>query len=110
MKRTRYTMPARSQGKLYTQRQLGRLIEKRRSQVMYIPHFTSPTQARTHIVLNNAPPLHAMAENDEAKRVDARGLTPRDAVKALIKATGLSPHLMVCGWPFCLDDLEGGAM
>ena len=50
----------------------------------------------------------AMAEND------ARGLSaPRDAVKALIKATGLSPHTDMCGWPFCLDDIdnmEGGAM
>lgn len=72
MKRIRYTMPARSQGKLYMQR--------------------------------------AMAEND------ARGLNPRGDVKALIKATGLSPHLSVCGWSFCLDDMddvndaEGGAM
>lgn len=62
MKRIRYTMPARSQGKLYMQR--------------------------------------AMA----------------CTVKALIKATGLNPHLSVCGWPFCLDDvdgvddMEGGAM
>lgn len=41
-------------------------------------------------------------------------LNARDAVKALIKATGLSPHMSVCGWPFSLDDLddtnaEGGA-
>lgn len=41
-------------------------------------------------------------------------LNARDAVKALIKATGLNLHLSVCGWPFCLSDLddanaEGGA-
>jgi hypothetical protein len=76
-------------------------------QVMYMPHVIGPALARTHIVLNNTPPLHAMARTDEARVVDARGLTPRDAAKALIKATGLNPHLAVCGWPFCLDDLEG---
>lgn len=142
MTRIRYTMPARSQGKLYAQRRLARLAEKDVHrwvfanniapdvenlvrkwlttrlngfycdlQVMYMPHVIVPALARTHIVLNNAPPLHAMAENDEARMVDARGLTPRDAVKALIKATGLNPHLSVCGWPFCLDDVdntEGG--
>lgn len=147
MTRTRYTMPARSQGKLYMQRQQARLAERgihrwvfahnmapdveclvRRwlttrlvgfycdLQLMYTPHVIGPVLARTHIVLNNAPPLHSMARTDEAVEVDARGLTPRDAVKDLIKATGLSPHLSVCGWPFCLDDvdgvddMEGGAM
>jgi hypothetical protein len=48
-----------------------------------------------------------MARNDEAVEVNARGLNFRDAVKALIKATGLNPHLSVCGWPFCLDDVDG---
>ena len=76
-------------------------------QIMYMPHIVGPTLARTHIVLNNAPPLHVMARNDEAVEVDARCLTPRDAAKALIKATGLNPHMSVCGWPFCLDDLDG---
>lgn len=84
-------------------------------QLMYMPRVIGPALARTHIVLNNTPPLHAMARTDEARVVDAHGLTPRDAAKALIKATGLSPHLSVCGWPFCLDDMddvddmEGGA-
>lgn len=76
-------------------------------QVMYMPHVIGPVLSRTHIVLNNTPPLHAMAENDEARMVDAHGLTPREAVKALIKATGLNPHMTVCWWPFCLDDLGG---
>lgn len=75
-------------------------------QVMYLPHVIGPTLARTHIVLNNTPPLHTMAENDEAVEVDARGLNPRGAVKALIKATGLNPNLSVCGWPFCVDDVD----
>ena len=88
-------------------------------QVMYMPRVIGPALARTHIVLNNTPPLHAMARTDEARMVNACGLTPRDAAKALIKATGLDPHLAVCGWPFCLgdvdgvddvDDMEGGAM
>ena len=74
-------------------------------QVIYLPHASGSTQARTHIVLNNTPPLHAMARTDEARMVNARGLTPRDAVKALLKATGLNPHMSVCGWPFCLDDV-----
>ena len=147
MTRIRYTMPARSQGKLYAQRRQARLVEKDIHrwvfahnmdpdvetlvrkwlvqrldgfycdlQVMYTPHVVGPELARTHIVLNNAPPLHAMDRADEAVEVDARGLTPRDAVKALMEATGLSPHLSVCGWPFCLDDVddvddvEGGAV
>ena len=80
-------------------------------QVMYMPHVIGPTLARTHIVLNNTPPLPSIARTDEVVTVDARGLTPRDAVKALVKATGLNPHLSVRGWPFCLDDVddvEGG--
>lgn len=140
MKRIRYTMPARSQGKAYTQRAVARLIGKDAHrwvfacdmapdvgplvrkwliqrldgfycdlQVMYTPHVVGPALDRTHIVLNNAPPLNAMARNDEAVEVDARGLAPRDTVKAIVKATGLNPHMFVCGWPSCLDDLDGAA-
>ena len=77
-------------------------------QVMYIPHIIGPVLARTHVVLNNTPlSTSSMASDDEAVEVDARGLNARDAVKALIKATGVNPHLSVCGWPFCLDDLGG---
>lgn len=77
-------------------------------QVMYTPHVDSVVRARTHIVLlNNTPALPPMARDDEAVEVNARGLNARDAAKALIKATGLNPHLSVCGWPFCLDDLSG---
>lgn len=53
-------------------------------QLMYIPHVHSIIPARTHIVLNNA----------------------LGTVKALIKATGLNPHLSVYGWPLCLDDVD----
>lgn len=140
MTRTRYTMPARSQGKLHMQRRVAELAEKDVHrwvfvynmdpdvealvrkwltvrldgfycdlQVMYMPHVIGPTLARTHIVLNNAPPLPSIARTDEAVEVDARDSNPRDAVKAVIKATGLSPHLSVCGWPFCLNDLDGVA-
>lgn len=136
MTRTRYTMSARSQGKLYMQRQLTRLAEKdvhrwvfaynvvpdvetlvRKwlvqrldgsycdMQVTYMPPVIGPElPSRAHIVLNNTPPLHAMAENDEA---DARGLNALEVAKALVKATGLNPHTDMCGWPFCLDDVEG---
>ena len=77
-------------------------------QVMYTPHLRlhSAVQARTHIVLNNTPPLLSLARGDEAVEVNARGLNARDAAKAVIKATGLNPHLVVCGWPFCLGDLD----
>lgn len=137
---TRYTMSARSQGKLYTQRTMARLerddvhrwvfvgniapgveftvrkwlVTRLNSfycdlQVMYIPHLRlhPVIPARTHIVLNNTPPLPSMSRNDEAVEVDAYRLNARDAVKALIKATGLNPHMSVYGWPFCLDDLGG---
>lgn len=77
-------------------------------QVMYIPQVRlhPPIQARTHIVLNNTPPLPSMARGDEAVEVDACGLNARNAAKAVIKATGLNPHMSVCGWPFCLGDLD----
>lgn len=138
MTRTRYTMPSRSQGKLYTQRTIARLAEKdvhrwvfvqsltpgveatvRKWLVQrldgfycdlrdaYTPHVIGPMLTRTHIVLNNTPP----SLPPWAVEVNARGLNARDTVKAIIKATGLNPHLSVCGWPFCLkdvDDMERG--
>ena len=130
---TRYMMPARSQGKLYAQRLLAErgthrwvfvrglspeveadvrkwLYQRLNGfycdlQVMYSPHVRSVFRARTHIVLNNTPPLPSMAWGDEAVEVDARGLNALDAAKTMIKATGLNTHLSVCGWPFCLGDL-----
>lgn len=78
-------------------------------QAVYTPslrlHTHSAIQARTHIVLNNTLPPHTMAEGDEAVEVEARSLNALDTVKVAIKATGLNPHLSVCGWPFCLADL-----
>lgn len=132
---TRYTMPARSQGKLYAQRLRAERGDVHRwvfvrglspeveadvlkwlalrldgfdcdLQAVYTPRLNSVVRARTHIVLNNTPPLPSMARGDEAVEVDARGLTARDAAKATIEATGLNPHLSVCGWPFCLGDLH----
>ena len=140
MKRMRYMMSARSQGKLYMQRQQARLTEKDNHrwvfaenvnpetealvrkwlttrldgfhcdlQVMYTPHMRlhSAIQAKTHIVFNNTPPPSAMHRNDEFVSVGLQGLNALDAVKAIIKATGLDPHMSVCGRPFCLDDLGG---
>ena len=75
-------------------------------QVMYIPRLSSPIRARTHIVLNNAPLPCAMHRGDEAVAVDAQGMKPTEAVKAIVEATGLNPHMSVCGWPFCLDELD----
>lgn len=132
---TRYAMSARSQGKLYTQRETARLerddvhrwvfadglapevecavrkwLFQRLDgfycdlQSMYVP-LVRHSPARTHIVLNNAPPLQSLLLPDEAVSVDGSGLNARDAAKAVVKATGLNPHMSVCGWPFCLGDL-----
>lgn len=121
MTRIRYTMPARSQGELHMRRGVAKLVEKDVHrwvfvcsmdsdvealvrkwlvqwlddfycglQVMCIPRFTSPTRVGTHVEVDTL-----------------------DAVKAIVKATGLSPYLFVRGWPLCLNDvdsMEGGAM
>lgn len=76
-------------------------------QAAYVPAASTVTGARTHIVLQYPPPPTARAESDEIVPVDLQGSNSLDVVKALIKATGLNPHLSVCGWPFCLDDLGG---
>ena len=57
-------------------------------------------------VYNMDPDVEDSVRKWLVQRLD--GLTPRDAVKTLMKATGLNPHLFVCGWPFCLDDVDGG--
>lgn len=133
---TRYVIPIRSQVNAFMQRTMARLDKKDvhrwvfvhsltpevecavskwllqrlnvfycELQVMYTPQVRSTSPARTHIVLNNTPSL-SLSRNDEAVEVDASGLIARDAVRALIKATGLNPHMAVCGWPFCLSDLD----
>lgn len=132
----RYTMSAGSQGNLYTQREMARMerddvhrwvfvdglapgveqavrtwLSQRLVvfycdlQVMYVP-LVRHCPARTHIVLNNTPPLPSLLPPDEAVSVDAYRLNARDAAKAAVKATGLNPHMLVCGWPFCLDGLD----
>lgn len=139
MKRTRYTMPAKSQGKLHTQRVMAELVEKDVHrwvfahgmapeveftvrnwlcqrldgfycdlQPVYTPHCSYATGARTHIVLQYPPPQTARARRDEFVSVGLQGSNPRDAVKAIVEVTGLCPHLFVCGWPFCLDDMDDG--
>lgn len=51
------TMSARSQGKLYTQREIARDDGLHCDlQAMYVP-LVRHSPARTHIVLNNTPPL-----------------------------------------------------
>lgn len=132
---TRYTMPARSQGELYAQRAAARLeredvhrwvfahslapnVETRvrkwlsqRLDGFYCDlqeaYVAGPEPARTHIVLNNTHfSTSSMSRNDEAVEVNACGLNALGTVKALIKATGLNPHLSVCGWPFFLNDAD----
>lgn len=73
-------------------------------QAAYVP---AATGARTHIVLQHPPAPTARAEGDEIIPVGLQDLNSLDAVKTLIKATGLNPNMSVCGWPFCLDDLGG---
>lgn len=99
-------MPARSQGKLYAQR---RLQAERCAYRRVFVHSLTPEVEHAvrkwlltrlngfycELQLMYTPPLQSMARNDEA--------------------TGLNPHLSVCGWPFCLDDLDdantgGGAI
>lgn len=134
---TRYTMSARSQGKLYTQREMARmerddvhrwvfahsmdpgveftvrkwLYQHLDSfycdlQAAYVPAASTATGARTHIVLQYPPPPTSRAESDEIIPVGLQGLNSRDAAKEIVKATGLNSHLSVCGWPFCLDDMD----
>lgn len=115
---TRYTMPARSQGKLYEQRAAAHL-ERDTHRWVFVRNLTPEVECDVRkwllqrlnglycdLQLNNTPPLPSMAQGDEAVEVDARGLNARDAAKAMIKATGLNPRLSVCGWPFCLGDLD----
>lgn len=133
---TRCTMPARPQGKLYAQRVAAQVerdthrwvfahsmdpgveftVRKWLSQRLngfycdlqaaYMPRCSLATDAMTHIVLQYPPTPTARAESDEIIPVGLQGLNARDAVKALIKATNLNPHLSVYGWPFCLDDVN----
>ena len=130
MTRIRYTTPAGSQGEPHMRRRSAELVEEgvhRRAfvydadsdvealvrkrlvqrlddfhcdpRVVRTPSFTGPTRGGTRVVLNDAPPLHAIA--------GARDSNPRDAVKAMVEATGLSPRPSVCGRPFCLNDVDG---
>lgn len=114
---TRYTMAARSRGRAYMQR---RPIERERNDVrrrltQRLDVFYCDLQARTHVVLQNTPPLTTIAQDDEAVSVDAHGMKPTEIAKAVIEATGLNPHLSVCGRPSCAsesdgDENEGGAI
>ena len=112
-------MPARSQGALYAQRATARLTEKdvhRRVFAHSMDHGVEFTvRKRLSQRLNGfycdlqaayMPRCFPQtgAESDEIIPVGLQGLNSRDAVKEIIKATGLNPHMSVCGWPFCLDE------
>ena len=89
---THCIMGARSQGKLYTQREMARRV------VCAVRKWLRRRLNGFHCDLQAG---HTPLLPDEAVSVNAR-----DAVKALIKATRLSPRMSVCGWPFSLDDLD----
>lgn len=112
------TMPARSQGELYAQRAAAHL-ERDTHRCVFVRGLIPEVEVEVEVEcdvrkwllqrlnglycglqLNNTPPLPSMARDD----VD--GLNALGTVKALIKATGLNPHLSVYGWPFCLDDAD----
>ena len=116
---TRYTMPARPQGKMHAQRTLARLAEKDVHRWVFAYNMAPSVETlvrkwlvqrldgfycNLQLMYNTPLSTSSMAPQTE---VDARGLNARDAVKVMIKATGLNPHLSVCGWPFCLDDVDG---
>ena len=95
---TRYTMPARSQGKAFMQRTAAFLERDDVHRWIFVRNLTPEVecdvrkwllQARKHV------------------EIDARGLNDLEAAKALTKATGLNPHMSVYGWPFFLGDLDG---
>lgn len=87
---TRYTMPARSQGDAFMQRTMARFDEKDVHSLA--PEVESAVRKWLYQRLNNTSlSTSSMAPGDEA----------------LIKATGLNPHMSVYGWPFCLDELDG---
>lgn len=132
---TRYTMPARSQGRAFTHRALAKMycdgvhtwvfvygmtpdvefsVRKWLSQrldgfycdlqAVYTPNYGSST--RTHIAMQFPPLPMSVGVRDEIVSVNAYGLSSTETARAVIKATGLNPHLSVCGWPFCLSELD----
>lgn len=117
---TRYTMHNRPQGKLYMQRAMGRLAEKDVHRWVFAHSMDPEVEYAVRkwllqrlsgfycdLQLMYTPlSTSSMTRNDEAVEVNARGLNALGTVKALIKATGLNPHLSVCGWPSCLDELD----
>ena len=125
---TRYTMPARSQGNTFMQRTVARLERDDVHRWVFVRNLTPEVESAVRrwltLRLNSfycdlpvvyTPPLSSMACDDEAVAVDIRGLNARNTAAASVKATGLNPHLSVCGWPFCLGDpddsnAEGGAV
>ena len=76
-------------------------------QAMYTPNYVGST--RTHITMQFPPPPMSVGVCDEIVSVNAYGLSSTETVGTVIKATGLNPHLSVCGWPFCVDGVDGVA-
>lgn len=120
---TRYTMPARSQGALCIQRAAATRLAEKDVHRWVFAHSMDPGVEFTvrkwlsqrldgfycDVQAAYMPrcSLATDAESDEIIPVGLQGAGARDAVKGIIKATGLDPHLSVYGWQFCLDDLDG---
>lgn len=101
MKRIRYTMPARSQGKLYTQRQQARLVEKDVHRWVFANNMDPDVEtlvrkwlARTHIVLNNTSPLPTTADTERRYEGLGKSDGPEPAPARVRVAVLLERH----GW------------
>ena len=84
---TRYTVPARSQGKLYAQR---------------AAHLERDTH-RWVFVRDLTPEVECTVRKRLLQRLNGLHCDLRAAYTP-------HPHLSVRGWPFCLDDAEGCAV
>lgn len=83
MTRIRYTMPARSQGKLHMQRRVAELVEKDAHRWVFVYSMDSDVEDLVRKWLVQRP-----YASQNARRAEQR------------------PHLSVRGWPFCLNDVD----
>lgn len=90
MTRIRYTMPARSQGELHTQRRVAELVEKDVHRWVFVYSMDSDVEALVRKWLVQRP-----YASQNARRAEQRPSASRD-----------SPRLAVRGWPFCLNDVD----
>lgn len=122
MTRIRYTMPARSQGRLHMQRRAAELVGEDVRRRVFVCGVDSDVEAlvREWLVqrlddFHCDPQVVRIPRFTGPTRVgthvvlnDARGSNPRGAAKAVVGATGLSPRLSVRGWTFRLNGVNDG--